>query len=155
MGGTLEETLTCTSPRKVSKEIAEALECWCLSRMLLLAWMLSHRKRCWWVSLPRGVAVGVGRSFWNRLEPPVMLLVLGPSAVSPAGYVPKTCSGHVFEIGKCQKVSSLFNSGEIEILTAGVLVDSDVLDWAGRLALGGGEEGTVRKAKDGVGRGSV
>ena len=98
---------------------------------------------------------GGGRSFWNRLEPPVMLPVLGPSAISPVGYVPKTCSGHVFEIGKCQKVSSLFNSGEIGIFAAGVLVDSDVLDWAGRLALGGGEEGTVRKAKDGVGRGSV
>lgn len=37
----------------------------------------------------------------------------------------------------------------------GFFVDSDVLDWAGRLALGGGEEDTVRKAKDGVGRGSV
>ena len=105
--------------------------------------------------MPRGVAVGLGRSFWDRLEAPVVLPVLGPSAISPVGYVPKTCSAHVFEIGKCQKVSSLFNSGEIGILAARVLVESDVLDWAGRLALGGGEEDTVRKAKDGVGRGSV
>lgn len=97
-----------------------------VEQSVTVAWTTCPGKRHRWASLPCGVAVEVGRSFQNRREPPVMLTLLGPFAISTVGCVPKSCSAHVIEMRK----------GEIGILTAGVLVGSVVFGWAGRAGTG-------------------